>query len=62
MSLPEHVLKSLKEAEARHLEGGFSSSSEDDYDGESEDEDDEDSREGGDSEEEEAFAIGKVNQ
>nr|CDS30537.1 translocation protein SEC63 [Hymenolepis microstoma] len=50
MSLPDHVLKSLKEAEARHLEGGFSSSSEDDDDVESEDEDDEDFRDGGDSE------------
>ena len=47
MALPEHVLRSLKEAEARNLKGGFSSSSssdedddEDDYEEGEEDEND----------------------
>lgn len=59
MSLPEHVLKSLKEAEARHLEGGFSSSDEDDDDdGESDEEDENDHQEDGDSEDGGEFAAG----
>lgn len=41
MALPEHILKSLKEAEARNLKGDFSSSDEDDDDYD-EDEDDND--------------------
>ncbi|KAL5965425.1 hypothetical protein TSMEX_006835 [Taenia solium] len=61
-ALPEHVLKSLKEAEARNLESGSSSSEEDEDEDEEEEEEDEDEEDYKEEEEEEVVVRGEAGE